>query len=1239
MSTESLSVQRASVIRETLFFLVPVTIILALAMGYLALHESDLRLSLLERRQVIHVEFIANSIEMELQSAIQDLKNMSLHLELRRYLTLRTPESRGEIETEFQTFIRNNRKYDQARVMLLDGMEDIRINKLPRDARIVPRDQLQNKSDRYYFSDAVDLPMGTVYMSPLDLNIENGAVEIPYKPMIRLATPVFDDNKQRKGVLVLNYLAHELLNRLAKNQDTDDASLSLLNADGYWLFDNDPARCWGFMFPETQHLTMAKQNPDVWKTISLSNQGQLFTDQGLISFSTVYYPKIAGANPVTSGVNWKLLSKIPPHMLREYSQSIRNRFILFFLFAEILTVFSAYFRAKRMVEQLVSRQMLEASHQRFKQLVDSSWDIVWEADTNGRLTYVSPRVEDVMGFRQDEVLGTNPFDMTPLLSFIRGAQTEEALHSQHIHWEHAEKHKSDATVWLYSSGTAVLNRFGQVKGIRGVSRDITQQMQNGKELEAARLLAERANKAKSEFLARMSHEIRTPMNAIIGMSHLALRTRLTTRQHDYISKIKASADALLGIINDILDFSKIEADKLELDPHTFSLSAVLENVVNVVCLPAEEKGVELLLSVPPDVPAGLEGDSLRLGQILINLANNAIKFTDDGEVIISVSVTSHDEERVELLFSIRDTGIGLTHEQMGQLYTPFSQADISTTRMHGGTGLGLSISKRLVSMLGGELRCESAPGLGTTFTFSLQFPVVEVGNMQHTMPPSLEDCRILVVDDNATAREILVETLQSFGLHADSAEGCLQAIQIIESASPPYDLVLMDWKMPELDGIKCIRTLRQRINIPVLPRFVIVTAYGREEIRARIRAENIDGLLLKPVSRSTLYNTILSLLDSSGSGAEGPEPIDDLDVPEHLHGARILLTEDNKLNRQVATELLEAGGMQVSIATNGKEAVDMVQKNEYQAVLMDIQMPVMDGLKATDMIRTIPNLQGLPIIAMTAHALNTDKETSLAAGMNDHINKPINPDELYKKLGKWIHAGGWEPASVPDVTPNSTEEIGYVFPPSELLDTDTGLRRVRGNARLYANLLRGFLDDNQDFVSRVRHCLAADTPDLAFRLVHTLKGVAGNIGAMEVHQHASILCDAIQEQQASIEPLLANLENVLEGTCDMIGRILADDNGNNGTVTPETSQSPQAAILLQGDELQQALDALLQALNTHDMASLALFETAAQTLSTIDPVETAALKNDLSAFAFKKASIRLQTIMQGLEPSAPGESE
>jgi signal transduction histidine kinase/DNA-binding response OmpR family regulator/purine-cytosine permease-like protein/HPt (histidine-containing phosphotransfer) domain-containing protein len=633
--------------------------------------------------------------------------------------------------------------------------------------------------------------------------------------------------------------------------------------------------------------------------------------------------------------------------------------------------------------------------------------------------------------------------------------------------------------------------------------------------------AEAATKAKSDFLANMSHEIRTPMNAIIGMSHLALQSGLNEKQRNYIEKVHRSGESLLGIINDILDFSKIEAGKMTMEKIDFSLNDVMGNLANLISFKAEEKSIEVLFDVSASVPMALIGDSLRLGQILINLGNNAVKFTHHGEIVIRVQVEEFGKDEVTLLFSVEDSGIGMSPAQQAKLFQSFSQADTSTTRKYGGTGLGLTISKRLTEMMHGRIWVESEEGEGSRFKFTARFGLQKNhAESPHGVRPQLkeiEDLRVLVVDDNTMALEIMSEMLRSFKLQVECADSGEKAIEHFEKSAQGFDLIMMDWQMPALDGIETLKEIQRASTYPPA---IMVTAYGKELDDQVQNGVEIKEVLSKPVTPSTLLDSIYTAL---GKGLDLHRVRKQSSLQDHssskLKGLRVLLVEDNEINQELAMELLRSNGIHVALAENGQVALDELNKNldAYDGVLMDCQMPVMDGYEATRRLRAQERFAALPILAMTANVMAGDREKILEAGMNDHIGKPIDIKDMFSTMAKWM-----TPSNPTEVTVGAEQnEISDTeilddngdlsIAPMAGVDTHLGLQRSGGNPKLYLKLLKKYHASQQNFEAEMT--MACDEGDLitAERLAHTLKGVSGNIGAQEVQESAQILETACQK--------------------------------------------------------------------------------------------------------------------------------
>ncbi len=663
---------------------------------------------------------------------------------------------------------------------------------------------------------------------------------------------------------------------------------------------------------------------------------------------------------------------------------------------------------------MVSIEELEKSKRRFQDVVTNTGDWIWEVDLDGRYTYSSPAVQKILGYPPEEIYGTNMsehFDVSQkeeLNDFILKRFQDKDPFAEKIF---PTRHKNGRIVQLEVSAVPVYSPLGQLSGFRGGGRDITKRVLGEEALKKAKEAAEAANRAKSVFVANMSHEIRTPMNGIIGMTNFLLNTQLTNEQREYAQIVSNSAESLLMVINDILDFSKIEANKLEFEKLDFNLRATIEETVQLLAHKAYDNNLELICLVDPEVPSLLQGDPGRLRQILTNLGTNAIKFTRKGEVAIRVSLESENADTVNIRFEVQDTGIGIPKEHMDRLFKSFSQVDASTTRRFGGTGLGLAISKKLTEMMGGKIGVESKEGEGSTFWFTVNFERQTLSkDTPLSLPPDLRKKRILIVDDNQTNLEVLGTYLNNWGCRHSTAANAPEALQKMhqaDSADDAYDLVIADQMMPDMDGKALALAIKASPNL-TNTLLVLLTSCGMRGDASRMKEIGFNAYLRKPVKQSMIFDCLVTVFGIAPDRFVKPEQ--NALITRHTVEAarrkniRILLAEDNLINQKVAMKMLENFGYLAEAVFNGKETLSILEKNKFDLVLMDIQMPEMDGYEATRLIRTSssdafdPNV---PIIAMTANAMKGDRENCLEAGMNDYISKPVDPEELLKKLDKW----------------------------------------------------------------------------------------------------------------------------------------------------------------------------------------------------------------------------------------------
>ncbi|EPD0968946.1 response regulator, partial [Vibrio vulnificus] len=663
------------------------------------------------------------------------------------------------------------------------------------------------------------------------------------------------------------------------------------------------------------------------------------------------------------------------------------------------------------------------------------------------------------------------------------------------------------------------NNKGRVSGIVGILLDLTERKQMESELRDAKDTADAMSRAKGDFLANMSHEIRTPMNAILGMAHLALNTELDPSQRKYLTRINESAKNLLGIINDILDFSKIEAGKLSVESIDFSLDEVFENLTNVISFKAQEKGIEFLLDIDPRVPVGLVGDPLRLGQVLVNLCGNAVKFTEKGEILVSVMPESQSSDDVTLRFSVKDTGIGIDKEKIADLFNAFSQADTSITREFGGTGLGLSISKQLVELMGGQLSVSSAVGMGSTFTFTIQCGLQEAKMRDIAKPISgLAGKRALIVDDNDSARNILMTLLSAMHFDAKAVSNGFEALDELRQST--FDMVFVDWNMPGMNGLELLQTAHQERLLAETKNF-LVTAYGREISMDENSSKLVDSLIVKPVNPSNLLDAIMDSygiehVTRSSTTATFEKPVFD--------GQTLLLVEDNEVNQEVAIGLLNGTNLNIITADNGKLAIEALEHHPIDLVLMDMQMPVMDGITATKAIRERAEWATLPIVAMTANAMQSDVERCHEAGMNDHVAKPINVHNLYQVLSQYLSASNAAShsssscstsgsQSSPD-RPASADEDD--LPTLSGINIKEAIFNTGGNKESYLSILSRFLEMQLEELPMFKEVVEKEDWDMAARMAHTLKGAAANLGVTPLAQLAVKMEKSIDHRSKTV---------------------------------------------------------------------------------------------------------------------------
>jgi PAS domain S-box-containing protein len=802
-------------------------------------------------------------------------------------------------------------------------------------------------------------------------------------------------------------------------------------------------------------------------------------------------------------------------------------------------------------EQMVLDQRLRDQQFYTRSLIESNIDALMTTDAKGFISDVNKQMEALTGCTRDELIGA------PFKNYFTDPERAEAAIKQALAEGKVTDYELTAlslsgkrTVVSYNAST-FFDRDRKLQGVFAAARDVTEQNLLTIELENAKVIAEKASLSKSDFLSNMSHEIRTPMNSIIGMSHLALKTKLTPRQRDYLKKIQGSGQYLLRIINDILDFSKIEAGKVTVEETKFNLETVLENVANLISPQAAAKGLELIFDVGSEVPNYLVGDPLRLGQILINYANNAVKFTEAGEIVIVIRVQKETDTDTVLRCSVSDTGIGITAEQCEQLYKTFQQGDTSTTRKYGGTGLGLVISKKLAELMQGDVGVDSEFGKGSTFWFTACLGKNLGFKHPQVLNSDIQGNRMLIVDNNDQARAVMKKMLESLGLVVDEASSGQEAIGCVIQAAEknnPYSIIFLDWQMPDMNGLETLSEL-QGLPFKNLPYITMITAYDDEKIIQEAEKSGLDDVIVKPVAATVLFDSINRVLE--GVPFVHRAMSDDFSLMEKrleiIKGARILLVEDNELNQDVALELLRDAGFIVDLAEDGKVAVQKVQMTSYDIVLMDMQMPVMDGITATKEIRKFSQFGQLPIVAMTANAMDGDRQRCLDAGMNDHIPKPVEPDNLWEVLLKWVskrHVN--KTLAVKNSSVHNADADLRVLKSINALD---GIRRFGGKVKSYRKQLQRFSTNYQSAVDELKGLIAEEGIAAGEAFCHKLKGVCGTIGANDMFTSVTELDYILKQGKAPTPAQFNNLQQFLH-------QLISDING----LTPPVEVMAQVVL-------------------------------------------------------------------------------